>query len=217
MSVLKNLSLWLLLVCLLYVAIAPTHAQEKQDSINNLNYSKKDTTVSLGKAAANNSVADSSDGKEDTVVAKPKPYQPVPKKAGLYSAIIPGLGQAYNHQLWKVPIIYAGLAVAGYFISDNLNNYQLYRKAYISRINNPTPTDQFANIYSQSQLQQLQSDYNKYLDMSILYTVLGFSMQIVDAITSAHLKNFDVSRDISIKMNPIIAPNSFGLGIVMNF
>lgn len=150
------------------------------------------------------------------IAKKKEPFQPNPKKAGLYSAIVPGLGQLYNRQYWKVPVVYAGLAVAGYFFIDNLNNYQDYRKAYIGRINNPYPTDKYVAIYTTDQLQQLQNDYNKYLDMTVLFSTVGFAMQVIDAITSAHLKNFDISRDISLKMRPVVTPFGPGLGLVMN-
>ncbi len=148
---------------------------------------------------------------------KLQPYQPIPKKSGLYSAILPGLGQVYNHQVWKVPVIYLGLGIAAYYINDNLNNYQTYRHAYISRIANPNYKDNFTNIYSSSQLQQLQSDYNKYLDLSVLYTVVGYGLQVMDAITSAHLKNFDISRDISLHVSPVINNKGAGLGFVFEF
>ena len=151
------------------------------------------------------------------VTGKPQPFQPNPKKAGLYSAIVPGLGQLYNRQYWKVPVVYAGVAVAGYFFFDNLNNYQSYRKAYIGRINNPYPTDKYVNIYTTDQLQQLQNDYNKYLDMTVLFSTIGYALQVLDAITSAHLKNFDISRDISMRMKPVTTQNGVGLGLVMNF
>ncbi len=148
---------------------------------------------------------------------RPHPYQPNPKKAGLYSAILPGLGQAYNHQYWKVPVIYVGLAIAGYFISDNLKQYQKFRKAWIYDSNIPNYKDEFHNIYTPSQLKQYQDDYNKNFDLSILFTGVGYFLQVVDAITSAHLKNFDISRDISMHMKPVATPNGAGLGLVMNF
>ena len=147
---------------------------------------------------------------------RPHKYQPNPKKSGLYSAILPGLGQAYNHQYWKVPIVYAGLTVAGIFLVKNLNLYQSYRKAYIGRINNPYPSDAYVNVYTTAQLQQLQNDYNRYLDLTVLFTTLGYGMQVLDAITSAHLKNFDISRDISMRVKPVALPNGIGLGLAMN-
>ncbi len=147
---------------------------------------------------------------------KRQPFQPNPKRAGLYSAIVPGLGQFYNRQYWKVPIVYAGLGVAVYFISDNLTHYQSYRKAYISRFNTIYYTDQYANIYSKDQLNQLQSDYKKYLDLSILLTGVGYTLQVIEAMTGAHLKNFDISRDISFQMMPVVQPEGLGLGMVMH-
>ena len=148
---------------------------------------------------------------------KPHPFQPNPKKAGLYSSIVPGLGQLYNREYWKIPVIYAGIGVATYFIAKNLSEYQSYRLAYINRINNPNFVDQYTGIYQESQLQQLQNDYNKYLDLTVLFTGLGYALQVLDAVTSAHLKNFDISRDISMKMRPVVTPYGVGMGLVMNY
>lgn len=150
-------------------------------------------------------------------LAKKQVFQPNPKRAGLYSAILPGLGQFYNRQYWKIPVIYAGLAVAGYYFVDNLNNYQSYRKAYIGRINNPYPTDKYVNIYTVEQLQQLQNDYNRYLNLTVLFTGIGYTLQIMEAITGAHLKNFDISRDISLHAQPMVFPNAAGVSIAVNF
>ena len=84
-------------------------------------------------------------------------------------------------------------------------------------MNNPYPTDKYVGIYTIDQLQQLQNDYNKYLDLTVLFSSLGYALQVLDAITSAHLKNFDISRDISMKMTPVATPNSIGMGLVVNF
>lgn len=157
-------------------------------------------------------------GNDATVtVAHKHVFQPNPKRAGLYSAIVPGLGQFYNRQYWKVPVIYAGLAVAGYYFADNLKNYQDYRKAYIGRINNPYPTDKYVGIYTIDQLQQLQNDYNRYLNLTVLATGVGYMLQVMEAITGAHLKNFDVSRDISLHAQPIVYPKAIGFSVAVNF
>ena len=174
---------------------------------------KADST-SRGSAIVSDSVHDSLNVAVTIGDSVPKKYQPVPKKSGLYSAVLPGLGQVYNHQAWKVPIIYTAFAVAGYFFITDLNNYNLYRKAYIGRINNPYPNDQFVNIYTEAQLQQLQADYEKYLDMTVLYSIVGYGLQVMDAISSAHLKNFDISRDISMKIRPVVLPGYVGIGLV---
>ncbi len=194
-------------VCILF-AQNNMYAQTGPDS-NRRSVSVVDTAGNLSKAAIVSSNLSS--------ISKPHKFQPNPKRAGLYSAILPGLGQFYNRQYWKVPVIYAGLAVAGYFFVDNLNNYQSYRKAYVARINNPYYTDKYTNIYSSEQLQQLQNDYNKFLDMTVLFTGIGYTLQILEAMTGAHLKNFDISRDISMQVQPMVRPEAVGLGMVFNF
>ena len=148
---------------------------------------------------------------------KKEPFQPNPKRAGLFSALLPGMGQVYNRQYWKVPVIYAGFAVAGYFINDNLTNYRSYRKAYIGRINNPFPTDKYVDIYSRDQLAQLQNEYSKYLNLSVLFTGVGYTLQVIEALTGAHLKNFDVSRDISLRVQPDLRPGAAGISLALNF
>lgn len=151
-------------------------------------------------------------------LAKPVPFQPNPKKSALFSAILPGAGQFYNRQYWKIPIIYAGVGAAVYFLVDNTKQYQRFREGYIIRITNPNVQDEFAGKYSQQDLQVLQNAYRKYLDLTILFTGLGYTLQVMDALTFAHLKNFDISKDISIRLRPVALPNGDpGLGLVMRF
>ncbi len=151
------------------------------------------------------------------IVVKKK-FQPVPKRAGLFSALLPGLGQLYNRQYWKIPVIYAGLGVAGYFIVTNQNSYQEYRKAYIGRLTGDL-SNETANtlLYSSDQLKTLQDGFKRYLDITVLITGVGYTLQILDAVVFAHLKNFDISEDISMKMQPMALPNGgTGLGLVFN-
>lgn len=144
--------------------------------------------------------------------AKDEPFQPNPKKSGLYSAILPGSGQFYNRQYWKIPIIYVGVGVAGYFIADNLKQYRHWRQIYIARLQG----DRSDNLpYSDGDIKTLQDSYNKYLNMTVLLTAVGYTLQIIDAITFAHLKNFDISRDISMRMAPVATPQGIGLGLVL--
>lgn len=156
----------------------------------------------------------------DTIVTVKKPlWQPIPKKAGLYSALIPGLGQIYNRQYWKLPIIYAGLSVAGYFIVRNGQEYNSLRQAYIGRLGNGPYTDKYVGIYTDAtQLKQLQDDAEKTMNLTVVFSSVAYMMQVLDAITSAHLRNFDVSRDISLQVHPVVLPQgAAGVGLVMNF
>ena len=154
----------------------------------------------------------------DSLRGKAKPFQPNPKKSALYSSILPGAGQIYNRQYWKAPVIYAGMAVSFYFLIDNSRQYQSFRRGYIARINNPNVQDDFTNRYNQAELKILQDAYKKYLDMTILFTGLGYTLQVLDALAFAHLKNFDVSKDISMKVETVAMPNGDpGVGLVMRF
>ena len=206
-----------LVTCSLVVTSQYCAAQVMPDtSLNNIirdNNGHKESVSDTAKEVTVRSTADST----PLLAVKAKPFQPNPKKAGLYSALVPGLGQLYNRQYWKVPVVYVGIAVAGYFFITNLNNYQSYYSAYIGRINNPNPTDKYVGLYTIDQLQTLQDQYDKYLDLTALLSVVGYAIQVLDAITSAHLKNFDISRDISLRMAPVATPNGVGLGLVMNF
>jgi hypothetical protein len=158
----------------------------------------------------------------DSLKGKMLPFQPNPKKSALYSAIFPGAGQLYNRQYWKLPIVYVGVGVAVYFLVDNTREYQRYRKGYIARINNPNVQDEFTPSSenpgrSQAELQILQNAYRKYLDMTMLFTGLGYTLQVLDALAFAHLKNFDVSQNISMDLKPVAMPNGDpGFGLVMN-
>ncbi|MEO6830971.1 MAG: DUF5683 domain-containing protein [Chitinophagaceae bacterium] len=146
------------------------------------------------------------------------PFQPNPKKSALYSAILPGAGQFYNRQYWKIPVIYVGIGVATYFLVDNSTQYQRYRRAYISRINNPNFQDEFTGIRSEGDLKILQDFYKKNLDMTVLFTTIGYMLQVMDALAFAHLKNFDISKNISLKMQPLVLPNGgVGMGLAMRF
>jgi hypothetical protein len=150
---------------------------------------------------------------------KPEPWQPNPKKAGMYSALLPGAGQLYNRQYWKIGVIYAGIGASAYFLKFNMDQYRTYRKAYIARIDSdPNTTDEYEGLYSADALKQLQDGYKRYLDITVLLTFVGYTVQVLDAVAFAHLTNFDVTPDLSLKMTPVIIPQGgVGLGLVVNF
>lgn len=153
----------------------------------------------------------------DTLTRKQRraAFEPNPKKAGLYSAILPGLGQVYDRKYWKLPLIYAAAATSAYFISFNSQNYRKYRKAYVSRQDANPNNDELTDLYTNANdLKQLQDEYKKYLDLTILISGVAYAAQVVDAIVFAHLKNFDISRNISMRMSPVVQYNYAGVGLV---
>jgi hypothetical protein len=149
-------------------------------------------------------------------IQKKLPFQPNPKKAGLYSALLPGAGQLYNRQYWKIPVVYAAFGVGGYFIVSNYQQYNRYRTAYIAVIDKD-PNTVSTELYAEADLKQLQDQYKEWLDLTVLFTSVGYMLQIMDAVVFAHLKNFDVSPDISMKLQPVSMPNGgAGVGLVFN-
>ena len=99
-----------------------------------------------------------------------------PSKATFYSAVLPGLGQAYNKKYWKVPIIYAGLIASAYYINDNHNQYKAYKKAYLIRIDNdPNTIDEYVGQYSSNDLIILKDLNGKeMLPVDQIFSILEF-------------------------------------------
>ncbi len=130
---------------------------------------------------------------------------------------MPGLGQYYNKQYWKVGVIYVGVGAAVYFVSDNLKNYNKYRRLYAGyRSNDETVTAE--TEYTEAQVKTLQDYYRRNLDLTVLFSALGYTLQVVDAVVFAHLKNFDITEDISLRARPVLTPQGgIGFGLVMNF
>ncbi len=143
------------------------------------------------------------------------PGYPNPKKAGLYSAILPGAGQRYNKQYWKIPVVYAGVGAAVYFFQFNSNKYRGYRRAYIASLEGRD--HEYTGIYDAATLKQLQDGYKRYLDMTGLLTAVGYTLHVIDAVVFSHLKNFDIYRDITLRMQPVAQPNGIGFGLVAHF
>lgn len=204
LSLIRKITICLLLSCCL--AATNVTAQVATDSLQSVPIKESDSLF----------VVDSSlTTITDTAFLKPVLFQPNAKKAALYSGILPGLGHIYIRQYWKLPIIYIGAGAATYFITSNLDKYRTYRKAYIARLSGePDGYDYLTN----ADLQVLQDAYKRNLDMAVLFSALGYTVQILDALASAHLKNFDISEDISMRFQPMMAPNGgIGLGVAVHF
>jgi hypothetical protein len=162
---------------------------------------------------------DSSLAQQKDSVLQKKKFQPDAKRAGLYSALIPGLGQLYNRQYWKVPIVYAALGTTLYFVIKGNSDYQRYRKAYISRLSNgQNSKDEFMGILETPAIKTYQDEAKQNMDMMTVLTVIAYAGQILEAISGAHLKNFDISKDLTMQVRPVLTPlNTIGFGLVVNF
>lgn len=127
---------------------------------------------------------------------------PVPKRAGLFSALLPGLGQVYNKQYWKLGVVVAATGAVTGFMIFNTRKYNTYQEAYLGRIDtDPATTDTFTN-YQTSDLDLLRKTYRKYVEYTVIAGTICYLVNILDAFTSAHLKTFDMSKNISMKASP---------------
>ena len=135
-----------------------------------------------------------------------------PKKAAIYSAVIPGAGQIYTKKYWKVPIIYGGLVTSAYFINDNNNQYKEYREAAL--LSYETGEDQLG--YTYSELITLKDHYKRNREISYFSYVGVYLLKIIDASVNAHLFHFDVSDDISLNIRPYSTFSNTGVSFSLN-
>jgi hypothetical protein len=186
-----------------------------------LSAQKKDTSAPKNSAVTKK---DSTLVKSDTIVK----LKFRPQVATRRSAILPGWGQATNKEYWKIPLVYGVLAIPGalYFYNDSWYNKTKY--AYEAKFKAQAPTldssglagidPQLKNLGLAS-LQSYRNTFRRDRDYSILYFILAWGLQVADATVFAHLKQFDVSDDLSLQVKPQFNPNTRtpGLGLVFNF
>ena len=122
------------------------------------------------------------------------------------SAMLPGLGQVYNKKYWKVPILYGGFAVAGWYLNDNIKQINLYKDAFKAETDNDPETDNVTDFTS-TQLEELISQYKTWRDLSYIAIAAIYVLNIIDANVDAHLFYFDVGEDLTLNIQPFVTPS----------
>lgn len=143
----------------------------------------------------------------------------VPKIAFVRSMILPGWGQMTNKNYLKLPLIYGAAGVGGYFIVRNNQLYQKY-KGYVVEMKAAGLSEREidgAGPYSITLITTAANQYRRYKQLSFVGLGLGWLLFAIEANVSAHLKTFDVSRDISMKISPSILEKNQTLGFKMAF
>jgi hypothetical protein len=180
---------------------------------------------------------DSASVKKDTslfvrgaVVTKPvdslKPKHS-PQKAARRSAIIPGWGQVYNKKYWKVPIVYTAIGIPAGLFFYNKKWYERTNYAYaVSLSPNPTP-DSLSKVHpdllplvernESASLVNYRNDFRKSMDYCVLFFLLAWALNIVDATVDAHLYDFNVTPDLSLRLKPMMSTTSYGFGVALDF
>ncbi|MGE5106113.1 MAG: DUF5683 domain-containing protein [Sphingobacteriales bacterium] len=171
------------------------------------------------------------ESKKDSVVKKPHS----PRKATLRSAILPGWGQIYNKKYWKVPIVYGALGTTAGIFAYNIKWYNRTRFAYKVAVDFSQPrrippqplrdSSDYKRVFVQlvpllnqpESLKKYRNEFRQNVDYSVLFFLLAWGLNVVDATVDGHLYNFDVSEDLSIKINPGYSPmaNTTGLSLIV--
>lgn len=142
-----------------------------------------------------------------------------PAKAAFYSAILPGLGQAYNKKYWKIPIVYGAIGTSLYFYFDNNKKYHQYRDAYKSRLAG-FDNDEFQYL-DDNRLISAQRFYQRNRDLSLLLAAAFYILNIVDANVDAHLMQFNVNDNLSVapdlQQNDLNYKPNLGLTVNLKF
>lgn len=126
-----------------------------------------------------------------------------PNKAVIYSAICPGLGQVYNKKYWKLPIIYGAGGAFAYFVGFNQLKYKKFRDAYVN--GKPNTQALIDGIYYDYDILPRGRDYyRRYRDLSVLGFGVVYFLNIVDAMVDAHFFYYDVSDDLTMRLEPAI-------------
>jgi len=167
----------------------------------------------------------------DEIIEIREPINPLsPAKAAFYSAILPGLGQAYNKKYWKIPIVYAALGTGIYFYTYNNKEYNRYRNIFKRRqagfkddefyldpqgelLASPRVTD--------DGLIRAQKLFRKDKEVSLLVTIGIYVLNIIDANVDAHLLQYNIDENLSLtphfKIEEINTANNFGLTLNFKF
>jgi hypothetical protein len=182
------------------------------DSITNV---KKDSAITI---TGNNVTIVA----KDTLKAKTG-YAPKhdPRKATRRSAILPGWGQAYNREYWKIPLVYTAIGIPAGFYIYNSTWYKRAKNAFIIRTGGDT--SRFVEIHPKLQglstesIRYYRNEFRRDKDYSILYFLIAWGVNVVDATVFGHLKDFDVSDDLSFRIKPGLSNmgNTAGLSLVL--
>lgn len=121
-----------------------------------------------------------------------------PDKAAVYAAVLPGLGQVYNKQYWKLPIVYGGAILIGHFIKYNNDYYNAFRNAWIAETDGDNDTVNPFPQFSSSALQRNAERFQRDRDFMIIIGAAYYLLTIVDAHVSAHLIEFDINDELAI-------------------
>jgi len=141
-----------------------------------------------------------------------------PRKAMLYSAILPGAGQVYNKKYWKVPLVYGGILGLAAVVKFYNDLQTRYKGELFYLLNNPALQTYPGTYNTPTSLRSAIDQSRRQRDYFTILTGFMYILQFVDAHVDAHLKEFDLNPQLHVKIEPSMLPgNSLGLGLTFRF
>lgn len=150
-------------------------------------------------------------------------WEPDPRKAVWMSLLIPGGGQIYNHKYWKLPIVYGGFVGCIYALTWNQSTYKDYQNAYVDIMDNDPETksyedflpphyeiDSYTTDWLKDVFKKRKDKYRRYRDLSIFAFAGMYIISAIDAYVDAELSHFDISSDLSLRVEPSIIIDNRG-------
>jgi len=144
----------------------------------------------------------------------------VPRKALLYSAVFPGMGQVYNKKYWKLPLVYGGFYMLTYVAFRYNDLYNQYKAELFDVVRDPTQLP--PSGYTETQLRSVTEFYRRQRDFFLVLDGLWYLFQIVDAHVDAHLREFDLNPQLKVSFGPSMQSNPLmgaaaGIGVTLKF
>lgn len=185
--------------------------------INRRNIDELESPVDSAELAAQMPITDIP---EEKPVKEKKQFIPDPAKATWLAVIFPGGGQIYNRKYWKLPIIYGGFVGCTYALTWNGQMYEDYSQAYLDIMDDNPNTDSFLDLlppgypvennmdYLKRVIKRKKDTYRRYRDMSIFVFIGVYAISIIDAYVDAELASFDLSKDLTMKLEPTVIQNN---------
>ena len=156
------------------------------------------------------------DVKNADSIQLPKQWVPNPTKATWMALVFPGGGQIYNKKYWKLPIFYAGFAGCAYALTWNNRMYKDYFSAYKDAMNNNWTAKSITELIPKRYLERTSANqvtellrkrkdtYRRYRDISVFAFIAVYALSVIDAYVDAELSNFDISPDLSMRVEPAV-------------
>lgn len=180
---------------------------------------KRDSALVAGDSTFEKAVA-------DTVLLKSYAERYDPRKALLYAAVVPGMGQIYNKKYWKLPLVYGGFFGFAYGINFYQEGYTKYKNELFLNLDSQTGENEVRdgdpNGYTTANYRRIVDQYKRQRDFMIILMAGMYLLQIIDAHVDAHLKEFDLNPNLQVSVQPVLEQTAMlgkqkGLTVVFKF